>query len=265
MTEHMFATVHLTMGYRGKVRKQEEARALRAQGKTLAEIADVLGVSKSSASIWTRDVEFTPQPRRRSAHRRPHRGQIEKLREIDHLNRTGAERIGDLAEREFLLSGVALYAGEGFETDDGDVGMANTDPTILAFFCAWLRHFFEIDESRLRVCLYLHKGLDLEAAEAFWSDLTGIPRSQFIKPYRAEPKGRVRRTKHLLGCPRVYYCSTTIHRAIMGLVRALLSSNSYSGVAQLAEQGAVNAKAAGSSPAPGAKAQLRLISNDEVA
>jgi 4a-hydroxytetrahydrobiopterin dehydratase len=38
----------------------------------------------------------------------------------------------------------------------------------------------------------------------------------------------------------------------MGLTRALLSSASYSGVAQLVAQGIVNPKAAGSSPAPGA-------------
>lgn len=252
------------MGYRGKVREQEEARRLRAQGKTLADIAAALHVSKSSASIWTRGVEFTPQPRRRSAHRRPHRRQLEKLRQIQQLDQEGIQRIGVLSERAFLTAGVALYAGEGFKTD-GEVGMANTDPAILAFFCAWLRRFFNVDESRLRMCLYLHKGLDLEAAESFWSELTGIPRSQFIKPYRADRDARVRKTKHPMGCPRVYFWSSTIHRAIMGLVRALLSSNAYSGVAQLVAQGIVNPKVAGSSPAPGAKAQLRLITNDEVA
>lgn len=252
------------MGYRGKVREQEEARALRAQGKTLAEIAATLGVSKSSASIWTRDVEFTPQPRRRSANRRPHRQQLEKLRQIQELNDEGIRRIGVLSERAFFTAGVAMYAGEGFKTD-GEVGMANTDPTILGFFCAWLRRFFEIDESRLRMRVYLHKGWDLEAAEAFWSELTGIPRSQFTAAYRADPKARVRRNKHPMGCPSVTYACSRTHRAVMGLVRALLSSDSYSGVAQLVERAPVKREAAGSSPAPGAKAQLRLITNDEVA
>jgi transcriptional regulator with XRE-family HTH domain len=252
------------MGYRGKVREQEEARRLRAEGKTLAEIAAVLGVSKSSASIWTRGVDFTPQPRRRSAHRRPHRQQLEKLRQIQQLDQEGIQRIGQLSEKAFFTAGVALYAGEGFKTD-GEVGMANTDPMILAFFCAWLRRFFEIDESRLRVRVYLHKGWDLEAAEAFWSDLTAIPRAQFVAAYRAEPKARVRRNKHPMGCPSITYSCSRAHRAIMGLVRALLSSRAYSGVAQLAEQGPVKATAVGSSPTPGARAQLRLISNDDVA
>ena len=98
----------------------------------------------------------------------------------------GRARIGRLSEREFLVAGVALYAGEGSKRD-GAVKFANTDPRMVAFYCTWLRRFFAIDEARLRVRLYLHEGLDLAAAVAFWSDVTGIPPSQFQKPYRAVP------------------------------------------------------------------------------
>jgi transposase len=52
------------MGYRGKLREQQQARDLRAQAWTMQEIADHLGVSKSSVSLWVRDVEFEPKPRR---------------------------------------------------------------------------------------------------------------------------------------------------------------------------------------------------------
>lgn len=252
------------MGYRGKVHEQEEARRLRAQGTTLADIAALLHVSKSSVSLWVRDVPFTPSPRRRGPQRRRHPLRERKLREIDELNRAGIERVGHLSPREFLLAGVVLYAGEGFKTDQ-DVGMANTDPAVHAFFLAWLRQFFDIDESRLRMRMYLHEGLDLEAAEVFWSRLTGIPRKQFIKPYRARPDPSIRRSKHPRGCPSITYSCARTHRTIMGLVRALLSSVSYSGVAQLAERFSVKEDVAGSSPAPGAKAQLRLLTDPEVA
>jgi hypothetical protein len=57
--------------------------------------------------------------------------------------------LGRLSEREFLVAGVALYAGEGSKTD-GDVRFANSDPRMIVFFCSWLRRFFEIDEARLR-------------------------------------------------------------------------------------------------------------------
>ncbi|MBA2751432.1 MAG: hypothetical protein H0U41_04230, partial [Actinobacteria bacterium] len=48
------------MGYRGKVVEKERARELRGEGFTMLEIATQLGVSKSSVSLWTRDVEFRP-------------------------------------------------------------------------------------------------------------------------------------------------------------------------------------------------------------
>ncbi|MGH9032546.1 MAG: hypothetical protein ACRDZV_10500, partial [Acidimicrobiia bacterium] len=200
--EHTFDTLAHTMGYRGKVREQEQARVLRAQGKTLAEIADELDVSKSSVSLWVRDVPFTPSKRRRGPQRRRHPARERKLQEIEELNRAGNERVSRLSSREFLLIGAMLYAGEGFKTDQ-TVGMANTDPQVLAFFLAWLRHFFAVDESRLRMRMYLHEGLDLEAAEAFWSGLTGIPREQFGKPYRAKADPSIRRSKHPYGCPSI--------------------------------------------------------------
>jgi hypothetical protein len=90
------------------------------------------------------------------------------LAEIDRLLAEGRARIGRLSEREFLVAGVALYAGEGSK-QDGRVRFVNSDPRMVVFFCSWLRHFYEVDESRLRLVLYLHQGLDLSAAIAYWS------------------------------------------------------------------------------------------------
>jgi hypothetical protein len=144
------------------------------------------------------------------------------LDEIERLREEGRVRIGELSEREFLVAGVALYAGEGSKRDGGVV-FANSDPRMVVFFCSWLRHFFEVDESRVRVRLYLHQGLDLAASITSWSELTGVPASQFIKPYRAVPDPSIRRTKHVHGCVGVRYSCSATHRSIMGLVGALLS------------------------------------------
>jgi hypothetical protein len=239
------------MGYRGKVNEQEQARALRAEGHTLADIAAKLSVSKSSVSLWVRDVPFTPSPRRRGPQRRRQPLRERKLRQIEELNREGVARIGALSKEAFFVAGTALYAGEGGKTD-GSVKFPNSDPEMVRFFCAWLRRFFPVDESRLRGRVYLHEGLDLEATEVFWSELTGIPRSQFGKAYRAVPDPSIRKNKHEHGCFYLSYSCSRTHREIMGLVRALLSSYCYSGVAQLAAQAAVNRPVEGSSPSPGA-------------
>jgi hypothetical protein len=100
------------MGYRGKVKEREEARRLRAQNLTIIQIADQLGVSKSSVSIWVRDVPFTPSKRRYGPQRRPHPATGERIREIEQCNQDGLDVIGTLDEKAFLVAGVALYAGE---------------------------------------------------------------------------------------------------------------------------------------------------------
>lgn len=216
------------MGYRGKVVEQARARELRAQAWTLQEIADELGVAKGSVSVWVRDVAFTPKPRQPGTHRRPHPWIARKEAEIAALLEEGRTRIGRMTDQELLIAGTALYAGEGAKTD-GTVHFANSDPRMITLFCTWLRRFFEIDEDRLHVRLYLHQGLDLEGANAFWSALTGIPVSQFHEPYRAEPNPSIRRTKHPLGCPSVSYNCARTHRKVMGLVTALLSSEALPG------------------------------------
>jgi hypothetical protein len=209
------------MGYRGKLEQQERARQLRAQAWTLQEIADELDVAKSSVSVWVRDVDFEPKPRRTARRRDPNVLQRRKQEEIERLLREGRERIGRLSEREFLMAGVALYAGEGAKRD-GYVAFSNSDHALVGFFCAWLRRFFDVDEDRLRVKLYLHQGLDLAAAVEHWAAVTGITPAQFGKPYRAVPDGGVRHSKHVFGCATVGYSCARTHRTIMGLIRALL-------------------------------------------
>lgn len=218
------------MGYRGKLAERQQARQLRRTGLPLAEIAARLGVSRSSVSLWVRDVEFSAPVRPPPLGRRrgPNALQRRRQAEIDRLVEEGRVRIGRLTEREFLVAGVALYAGEGTKRD-GAVRFANSDPRMILFFCCWLRRFFEIDESRLRVRLYLHEGLDLAATIAYWSALTGIPPAQFGKPYRAVADPSIRHAKHVHGCVTVSYSCSPTHRSIMGLVSALLSGTALPG------------------------------------
>lgn len=209
------------MGYRGKLYEQERARELRAEAWTLLDIARESGVSKSSVSLWVRDVDFEPRPRRAARKRGPNKLQIAKQAEIDEMLAWGRDRIGPMSDDAFLAAGTALYAGEGSKTD-GMVTFSNSDPRMMRVFCTWLRRFFVIDESRLRLRLYLHQGLDLDAATTFWCDVTDIPVSQVGKAYRAVPDPSIRKSKHPMGCAYVSYSCSRTHRGVMGLVHALL-------------------------------------------
>jgi hypothetical protein len=79
------------------------------------------------------------------------------------------------------------------------VKFANSSPELIAVFCRWLQRFFAVDETRLRVVLYLLEELDLDVATTHWAHVTDIPPAQFSKPYRAVADTTVRRTKHVHG------------------------------------------------------------------
>jgi hypothetical protein len=211
------------MGYGGKYEEQAKARELRAQAWTLNEIAHELGVSKSSVSIWVRDVDFVPRPRNRGHPAGPkHPMRLKKEAEIEQCRRGAIDFVGQLTERDRTMYALALYAGEGAKRDDKIV-FANSDPMLIVVFLGWLRRQFDIDETRLRMRLYLHADLDLDAALAFWSDLTGIPPDQFQKPYRAVADNTLRSNRHVYGCAAVVYCSKLIHRRVMAMIAAVTS------------------------------------------
>ena len=99
------------MGYRGKVHEQERAREQRAQAWTLLEIANELGVSKSSVSLWVRDVDFEPRPRRYAARRqRPSKSRLAKQTEIEEMLAWGRERMGRLSDEAFLAAGAIIQS-----------------------------------------------------------------------------------------------------------------------------------------------------------
>jgi hypothetical protein len=215
------------VGYAGKWRERERACELRAQAWTLQAIADELGVSKGSVSVWVRNIDFVPRPRNRGRRSdKPHPLHVEKLAQIERCRAEAEQLIGELSEREFLVFGLALYLGEGAKTEASGLGLANTSGPVMVSFVRWLRHFFEIDESRLRVRLYLHDDLDVDAATAYWSALLRIPEQQFHRPYRPQRKTNPghRQSKHEFGCATVRFSDITLHRRVMALVEAVTSA-----------------------------------------
>ena len=220
------------MGYGGKVTEQRRARELRAQSWTIPDIAKELGVSKSSVSLWVRDVDFVPNPRRHNYWTKdnPHPMQLAKEAEIERCHREGVERIGALSDREFLVLGLALYAGEGAKTD-GSVRFANSDPRLILVFVTWLRRFFEIEESRLRIRLYLARRVSTSTQRSeFWSHLTanpGEPVRQAVSCRRGsdDPDGR---STSWDAHASIYSCALT-HRRVMGMIEAVTSTAAIPG------------------------------------
>ena len=213
------------MGYRGKVEQRQRARELRAESWTLQEIATELGVSKGSVSVWVRDVDFDPRPRNRGHPAGPkHPMRLKREAEIEASRADAADWVGALTPLDRAMYALGLYAGEGGKSDEGGVVFANSDPVLVIAFLSWLRQEFDIDEARLRGRLYLHADLDIDAAETFWSEVTGIPRTQFQRAYRAVVDETLRHHRHVTGCFTVRYYSRSLHRRVMARIAAIGSA-----------------------------------------
>lgn len=160
-----------------------QARELRAQGLDYEEIAAALGVSKSSVSLWVRDM---PRPerlsyeesRKRSAEgvRRywaAERSVRETQREA--VRADAAARIGALSDREILIAGAIAYWCEGAKSKphrrQDRVVFVNSDPALVRCFLRFLATV-GIAREDLTYRIQIHETADVAVAERFWQQVT---------------------------------------------------------------------------------------------
>ncbi|MER5944801.1 hypothetical protein ABT127_01920 [Streptomyces sp. NPDC001904] len=168
---------------------RDRARELRLQGWTYDRIQLELGCSKSSISLWVRDL---PKPARQDASERAKlaarkRWEHESAVREDARRQTKDEArraVGPLSDRELFLTGVALYWAEGTKDKPHarreTVTFVNSDPGMIQVFLAWL-DLLGIDRDRLRFGVLVHESADVTGIERYWAGLTGAPRSAFYK------------------------------------------------------------------------------------
>ena len=169
-----------------------QARGLREQGLDYEEIAGALGVSKSSVSLWVRDM---PRPerlsyeecRKRAAEGARRYWEIERpAREArrEEIRGAAAAEIGALAEREILIGGAIAYWCEGKKSKpyrrQARVVFINSDPGLVTFFLRFLGEA-GVEPSQLRFRVHIHVTADVPAAEEFWRGITRAEPAQFLR------------------------------------------------------------------------------------
>lgn len=170
-----------------------EARKLRKKGISVRKIAELLKVSKSSASHWVRDIILTVEQLeklRQSSIEGAELGRLKsalsqkqtRLTLIENLKNQGIERLSKISKREFLIAGLALYWGEGSKKDRR-IEFCNSDPRMIKFFIYWLQSCFDIKIEDLRGYLGINEihFTRENIVKQYWSKLTGMPLSQFRK------------------------------------------------------------------------------------
>ncbi len=176
-----------------KDEERRKARELRAQGLNYQQIAAELGVSKSSVSLWVRDL---PQPahlspeecRQRAADGvRRYWATEGPIREAERqaVSDAAAAQVGALSDREILIAGAIAYWCEGSKSKphrrQSQVSFVNSDPQLVRLFLRFLE-VAAIDRSQLRCRVLIHVSGDVDAAGRFWLDVSGLLPAQFRPP-----------------------------------------------------------------------------------
>jgi transposase-like protein len=210
-----------------KVLEKIQAIKLRKQGRSVPEIANELGVAKSSVSTWVRNVELSQSAKRTlltkitagqlAGGRRRHE---QTLGVEAHHYQTALVQLSSLTINKVhqQLLCALIYWCEGAKNVN-NVDFTNADPKLITTFLHLFRATFLLDESKFRVSLHIHSYHDSKKQIAFWSKVTGIPQAQFNKPYQKANTG-IQVRENYQGCISVRYHSADTARQLIATAKA---------------------------------------------
>ena len=174
--------------------KKLEALKLRENGKSIKEIALLLDISRSTSSVWCRDILLSEKQKENLYKKMVtagHKGRMigaavnkqKKIDILDHAKELAIKEIGRLSKRDILMLSLGLYWGEGSKDSQGRFVFVNSDPVAILMIIYFLKIVFGIDKNQLRPQLYIndqHKKRE-NVVINFWSKKLKIPKNQFGK------------------------------------------------------------------------------------
>jgi hypothetical protein len=211
---------------RMKTRERERARLLRRErGLSVKQLTRILGVSKSTISVWVRDIELSDEQRARleaqSSWGRLAGSQTNAVRGL--ARRTKAQRLGRARARKggtLHVAGCMLFWAEGGKHRN-TLRFTNSDPEMVRFFVAFLRTCFQIDDEQIRLtCNLFADHLERQREiERFWLQTAGLPETCLCKScvnVYSKYSQKKRQNKLPYGTCRVAVCRTRIVQSIYG-------------------------------------------------
>jgi len=166
---------------------------LRKQGKSYSEIKKIVNVSKSSLSLWLRDVVLTKKQvqglkmkKVKAVERYKESMKKKRKKRMDGYYKNQVKKWIPLSLREKFIAGLFLYWGEGNKVSRNAVNISNTDPSIIKFTIYWIEKCLRIPREKIYVNLHLYSDMNIQKETGFWSNALGIDKKRFLRPYIKE-------------------------------------------------------------------------------
>src|SRR3989344_241860 len=140
-----------------KLMQKREALELRKRGLSYQEIFLKVRVSKSTLSLWLREMPLSQaQASKLMIGRDKSRMIAAKQKHEDRIRRTellfqeGKSEVPFLVKNQLFIAGLALYWAEGSKDPSESVKFANSDPNMIALIMRWFSEVCNIHENKFR-------------------------------------------------------------------------------------------------------------------
>lgn len=175
-----------------KVKLYQKGVILRKEGKSYREIAKLLGVAKSTVSLWCKGVVL-PARAKRILERKSNqpwelfrkynqKRSLAVTNENKNIEYDAAKEIRFPSRYDLILLGAALYWGEGYKKQKGRspyVGFSNSDPRMVQLFLRFLYEVLHVSRERIKCNIRVFPATKGNAFLNFWSNATKLPKNQF--------------------------------------------------------------------------------------
>ncbi len=203
---------------------------LRKKGKTYSHILKKIHVSKSSLTLWLRDIELTDSQkekilkgREKSRYAGAKSQQKKRVLQTKQIIENAKNEFTTLVKNPIFLTGLALYWAEGDKHKGERVKFTNSDSLMILFMMKWFREICKVPETKFRIALHIHDLLVSKKIKSYWSQLTGVPQKQFNKIYVKNSTLRQRRNILYTGTCGIVVNNKNLFRKIMGWKLGLLN------------------------------------------
>ena len=199
---------------------------LREQGLSYSQIGRIVGVSKSTLSVWLHHLPLILERRKvlpsevfRTQGQRLH---TERLEKIAAAVSQACQEIKPLSLNELKIAGAMLYWAEGTKDPKTEpVTISNSDPELVRFALRWLRDVCCVPDHKIHVQMHLHTDLDVEECLTFWMRVTQLPREQFMKTQIKQSSLGHRKKRSYQGTVQIRVWDRQLYRRIQGWIRGL--------------------------------------------
>lgn len=184
----------------------EHAKELRRRGFTYVEIAKIVDVSISTISLWfsreTWSQSITESNKKRSAKENSKRisllntargNQYKKL--YAEAERSAVTEFKHYKSNPLFIAGLMLYIGEGDNSDNHLIRIANAKVDVHRIFIKFAREYLGVSREKIRFWVLLYPDLDPQKCSQYWSKNLKLPISQFHK-YQVIEGRSTKRTLH---------------------------------------------------------------------